>query len=106
MTAGLLIEKFSQPLLSVLEDPLHVAAHEQPMDPSSPARAIADVVQAERAPIAVLKGVRVMPERVRTAELHIHEAMRRIPFGNLGAPADGNAMHADAVVSQRPPAKP
>ena len=42
-----------------------------------------------------------MPERIRTAALHIHELMRWIPPDDLGPPADGQTVNADAVVNER-----
>ena len=71
------------------------------MDQRPAARAIAHVVQAERAAVALLEGVRVMPQRVRAAELDIHELVGRIPLGDFRAPADGNPMHADSIINER-----
>ena len=43
----------------------------------------------------------LMPEGVRAAKLHIDEVVRRIPFRDFCAPADGQAMDADAIVEKR-----
>src|SRR3954467_9776360 len=43
----------------------------------------------------------VMPERVRSLALHVDEAMRRIPVGDLGRPADGKHTPAQCILNER-----
>ena len=93
-------KKLLHPLLPISEDPFNIAPHKKPVDERSAARAIAHVVQAERASVALFEGVRVMPQGVGASKLDINEAVRRIPFGDFGPPADGEAVNSDAVVDE------
>ena len=62
---------------------------------------MADVVEAERAAVALLERVGVVPEPVGAAQLHVDETMRRFPRDDPGAPAEGQAMDAEAVIDHR-----
>ena len=93
-------EEGAKTLLPEGEYLFNVAPHEEPIHQCAATRAVTYVVHAQRPAVPLLKGVGVMPERIRTAALHIHELMRRIPRGDLGPPADGHAMNADAVVHE------
>lgn len=85
-----------------MENALHITPDEKPVDQRATARAVTNIVHAESAAITFYKSVRVMPERVGAAKLDVHKLVRRIPSGDLGAPADGQAVDADAVVDECP----
>jgi hypothetical protein len=60
-------------MLPILEDPFDIAPHKQPMKQGATLRAIADLVQANRAPVALLESVRVAPKSAGTTQLHIQK---------------------------------
>ena len=70
------------------------------MEKRATARTIADKVTAERAAMAFLEGVRVMPQGVGAAHLDVHELVRRIPLGDFCAPADGKTVNGDSIINQ------
>lgn len=94
-------EQLSQAPLPIAEYAFDIASHKQPLNQRPAARAIPNMVQAGGAAVALFEGVRMMPERIWAAELHIHELVRRIPLGDFRAPPDGNPTHTDAVVDER-----
>src|SRR5271166_1958658 len=62
---------------------------------------VANAVPDEDCVLAVgLKGVRVLPERVRAAHLDVDEPHRWLPDVDPRAPAEGNPMQLQAVVDQ------
>lgn len=95
------IEDFAQAFLAIGEYFFHIATDKQPIDERAAARAIADAVETKRAAVAFREDVSVMPQLVGSADLDIDELMRRIPFEDFGAPADGQSMHANAIVDER-----
>jgi hypothetical protein len=53
-----------QPVLTIVENPFHVAPHKKLVDQGPAPRTISDMVQAEGAAVAFLKGMGVMLQRV------------------------------------------
>jgi hypothetical protein len=79
-----------------VEDRLEVASHEQPVGQlagAPEAQRVAHGVAHQRGRPAVerLELVRVVPQPVRAAHLHVDEAVRRLPGLDDGVPADGQA---------------
>ena len=94
-------KKLLQPLLPILENSFDITANKEPVNQCPASWAIADAIQTERASVALLESMGVMPQCVGAAQLQVHESMRRIPFGDFCSPADGQAMHPNPVVNER-----
>ena len=75
-----------QPILTIVENPFHIAPHEKPMNQGPAQRSITHVVEAEGPAIAFLKGMGVMPQRVGSAQLSVNKVVRRLPLGDFRLP--------------------
>ena len=94
-------EDLGDPAVPIVEDPLHLAPRQKRVHqpPERPERQpIAHHVDHPRPPVVRFKSVRVMPEPIRTAQLHIHKLRRRIPSPNQGGALRRHAPAAPAHV--------
>src|SRR5215210_3999791 len=89
--------------LPEVEDALHVAPHEgaqrEPAERAERQRVL-DRVAHQRALGVRLEGVRVAPERVGAAHLHVDEAAAGLPHLDPGEPAQRHAVQPQAVLDQ------
>jgi hypothetical protein len=97
-----LVENSGQLIAPKGENTFYVSADEEPIDECAAAWTVAHIVHATRASITFIKRVCVVPKAIRAAHLHVHEAVRWIPFGDLRAPADRNAMNPNTIINERP----
>jgi len=93
-----------QRIAPVGKDRPHVPMDHHPVDQSRKRPAIqlvADVIDVARPAVARLQPVLVAPALVRPPDLLIDEAPRRLPRGDLAAPADRDAVDPQPVVDGR-----
>jgi hypothetical protein len=83
------------------ENAFYIAADKEPVHQHPASWTVAHIINAKCAPVSFLEDVRVMPESVWPAQLHVHETVRRIPFGNSRAPVNRDAVDPDAIINQR-----
>jgi hypothetical protein len=103
-----LLEHRSHLFCPVIEDLVYIAAHHGPVDSAAQwaeGEGVADRVLHAGAGTIGGEGVFVTPERVGPGNLGIDKAVRRIPVGNFGGPARGNAVNTQPVVDTRSEAK-
>ena len=87
-------------MLPILKNPFNIPAHEEPVNERTPARTITHAVKAKRAASVFLEGVRVVPQGVWAAQLHVHESVRRILLGDFRAPMEGKTVNGDSIINQ------
>ena len=84
-------EQLGDRVRAIVEDPLQVASARTARAPARPAARTAAhsarVADHHRVLAVALEGVRVLPQRVRPAQLHVDEAQRRLPRLDARAPA-------------------
>ena len=91
--------------LSVLEDTLDIALHEDAMDEFASGEGgerdrVPYAVSDEGSAFALLEEMFMVPEGVRSADLFVHEAEGRFPCTDQGSPTDGEAVEAESVVDE------
>ena len=87
-------EGFAEDFFPESEDAFEILANEEPIDETSAQHGIGDDILGKGAAIPLLEAMFVGPVSIGAAELAIHEAMGWFPRGDLGAPAEGDAMEA------------
>src|SRR6266542_2500286 len=55
----------------------------------------------ERPAVSFLKSMLVNPKSVRAADLLVHKTRRRVPIGDLAAPAQRKSMNAQSMIHDR-----
>jgi len=75
---------------------------EEPVDHRAAGDPVAHAIQDERAAVPFLEPVLVDPRAIGAASLLVHEAIRRLPRGDLGLPPHRPAAQAKPVVDQEP----
>jgi hypothetical protein len=98
---GVRPENVGQSFTAKGENAFHIAADKEPVHQRPTSWTVAHIINAKCATTAFLESVRVMPEGVWPAQLNVHKTVRGIPFGNLRAPANGDAVDPDAIINQR-----
>ncbi len=96
-----LLEARAKCFLSKSKNSLHIFPYKEPVHQRTTTRAVANFIQANGAALPFFECMRVMPELVRPAQLHVHETMGRTPFSNLCAPTDGQPVDANLIVDER-----
>lgn len=99
---GGLTEEFEELAVAVGEDPLQVGGDQEAVDERAARDGVAHAVAHHGALLAFFEQVLVHPGAVGPAALHVHEALRGFPQGNLALPAQGDAVELEAVVQPGP----
>src|SRR5689334_6499679 len=91
----------SQLFCTEFENILNVRAHKPAMKQRIQRQGVLNVVACESAAALLLEGVFVDPLPIRSANLFVHEPMRRLPGSDARAPAQWQPVDPQAVINQR-----
>ena len=91
-------EALDDPCVSVVEDPLQVALHEEAVHDAAAGLGVMHVVDDDRVPVDLFEHVLVDPLSIRTPHLAIDETIRWLERRDLGPPADGDPVKPQAVL--------
>jgi hypothetical protein len=83
------------------EYPYQIGPHHPPMDQPVQGHRVTHGVAYQRPPVPGLKRVLVNPQPIGTAQLFIHEAVRRFPGIDPRSLAQRDAMQAQPLVDER-----
>lgn len=84
---------------AVVEDAAEVRGDEEAIDDGTAGDSVFDFVADERAAVALVEGVFVMPVAVGAAKLIVGEEVGRIPAGDFTFPTDRDAVNFDSVLN-------
>jgi len=93
-------KQFADAVEPIIEDLFYVASDLEEVDcpADRPKRkTVSDDVSHPRSTCVRFESMCVMPELVRTAQLHINEAQRRVPSPDLGGPGHWNTVPGQAI---------
>ena len=96
-------EHLGKDLRAVGEDFFDVPLHDELVDEwceRAAGRGVFDEVVAAGSTVFFGEGMRVVPASVRAFELLIDKTVRRVPCGDVGTPADGDAADFEFVVDE------